>query len=130
MRNSILTNNQATTGPDCTGTLNSDGYNIVSDTSDCSISGSSGDLLNVNAGLYHQFGSPPTIAFMQDSPALDSGNPAGCRDHLGNSVEKDQIDTPRPLDGDKDSIAICDIGAFEYNPDHPPQWVFLPMIMK
>ena len=90
----------------------------------------SSDLLNIDANLFLQFGWPPAIAFTQVSPALDGGVVAGCRDHLGNSIETDQIGTFRPLDGNEDRIVICDIGAFEYDPEHPPQWVFLPIILK
>jgi hypothetical protein len=50
---------------------------------------------------------------MPDSPAIDGGDPAGCRDASGALLELDQRGVQRPLDGDGDGIAICDIGAVE-----------------
>jgi hypothetical protein len=42
-----------------------------------------------------------------DSPAIDAGDDTSCptEDNLGN---------PRPVDGNRDENAICDIGAFEW----------------
>ena len=50
---------------------------------------------------------------MADSPAIDGGDPAGCRDASGALLERDQRGVQRPLDGDGDGLAICDIGAVE-----------------
>jgi hypothetical protein len=43
------------------------------------------------------------------SPAIDAGWPAGCE-------SEDQRGVSRPIDGDGDGLATCDIGAFEYSP--------------
>lgn len=54
---------------------------------------------------------------MPGSPLIDAGSDAGCalagnRDHRGEQ---------RPLDGDGDSLAVCDIGAFERRVEAIPQ---------
>lgn len=47
-----------------------------------------------------------THALMPDSPAIDAGDDAAC-------LVTDQRGATRPLDGDGDGTATCDIGAFE-----------------
>ncbi len=47
--------------------------------------------------------------------AIDAGNPGGCKDKNGSNLSADQRDYPRPVDGDGDNTATCDIGAFEFD---------------
>jgi predicted outer membrane repeat protein len=49
------------------------------------------------------------LALQDNSPAIDAANPAHC-------PATDQRGVPRPVDGDGDSTAVCDIGAFEWTP--------------
>jgi hypothetical protein len=49
----------------------------------------------------------PTMALGEGSPAIDAGGSAGC-------VATDQRGVARPIDGDEDGTATCDIGAFEF----------------
>ena len=49
----------------------------------------------------------PSHALLPHSPAIDTGNNAGC-------PPIDQRGSVRPKDGDGDSVATCDIGAYEY----------------
>ena len=43
------------------------------------------------------------------SPAIDAGDPANCP-----PPATDQRGYPRPIDGDDDGMAVCDMGAYEY----------------
>jgi hypothetical protein len=50
------------------------------------------------------------MALPKGSPALDAGNPAGCRDFSGNLLKTDQRGKPRPGGGETTG---CDMGAYE-----------------
>src|SRR5262249_31963842 len=47
------------------------------------------------------------------SPARDAGNPATPGSGGTSCEATDQRHTPRPFDGDGDSVAVCDLGAHE-----------------
>ena len=56
-----------------------------------------------------------------DSPAIDAGDNAACPNiDFDNRI--------RPIDGDDDGSAVCDIGAYERW--MPTAWVYLPVILK
>ena len=109
LANTIVATNTATgttpNGPDIFGTVTSQGYNLIGNSS-----GGSGfvatDLLNVNPviGILQNNGGPtPTMAVLPGSPAIAAGNvlliPSG--------ITTDQRGLPRTLD------AKVDIGAFQ-----------------
>jgi hypothetical protein len=73
--------------------------------------------LNFNAGTTHTFG------LSRSSPAIDRIPLAtnGC----GTAVTVDQRGVLRPIDGDKNGVRACDVGAYEYN-----FWAFLPKLQK
>ena len=109
IQNSIVANSG--NGGNCAGTITSNGYNLSSD-STCNFSGS-GDLngQNPKLGALHNNGGPTqTMALQKSSPALDAGNPGGCRDFAGNLLKTDQRGQPRPGGGE---TAGCDMGAYE-----------------
>jgi CSLREA domain-containing protein len=56
--------------------------------------------------------SPPVHQPWPGSPLIDSGVDAACE-----SV--DQLGTPRPVDGDGDGVAHCDVGPVEFVPQAP-----------
>ncbi|WP_420630458.1 choice-of-anchor Q domain-containing protein [Candidatus Leptofilum sp.] len=108
--NSIVAGNNAPTGPDCAGTIVFSGYNLIQDGTGCTVSGSitgnvSGDPLL--AALALNDGSTLNHALGSGSPAIDAGDDATC-------ASTDQRGFPRPVDGNSDTFAICDMGAFEF----------------
>jgi hypothetical protein len=103
------------------------GYNLE-DADTCGFA-STGDLPNTDPqllSLLHNGGFTETHALPAGSPALDAGDPAGCEDELGIPLLTDQRGFPRPMDGDVDGTAVCDIGAYEFQPFE----LFLPLIMR
>jgi predicted outer membrane repeat protein len=113
LQNSIIANN---TGGNCSGTMTSNGYNLSSD-STCNFNGA-GDLNNTDpklGPLLYNGGRTRTMALLQRSPAIDSGNPNGCTDGFGHLLKTDQRGKPRP---DKEDHGVgCDRGAFERQTD-------------
>src|SRR5262249_14667549 len=92
---------------DCAGTLTSQGYDIVSDTTDCTVGGPY-LLADAKLGPLRDNGGPTlTHALLPGSPAIDAGQPGDCTDGLGAPITTDQRGVGRPQ-GPR-----CDIGAFE-----------------
>ena len=123
LQNSILFDNTARNGPDCFDLIVSASYNLIGDTSDCTFLANIGDLLDVDAMLFSLTGSPGYHPLLPGSPAIDAGNPAGCTDHLGASLDTDQRGVAR--------VGRCDIGAYEFDPANDPlTHVFLPVVTR
>lgn len=119
LRNTIISDNadlSPTPGrvnPDCFNVLESLGYNLIHRDAGCTIVGNlTGNLIGVSArpGVLIDNGGPtPTVALLSGSPAIDAGDPA-----VGSScAETDQRGVARPIDGDGNGLAICDMGAYE-----------------
>ena len=126
LRNTIIAGNSAGSGsPDCGGTLTSQGYNLVQDTSGCTIAGDlTGNITGLDPilGPLQDNGGPTEthallLASPVDSPAIDAIPVADCVDTSGNPVTADQRGVSRPQG------TACDIGAYELGagpPDQPP----------
>lgn len=113
--NSIVAGNRGGTDL-CTNAGTSLGWNIVGSTCAPFAWGRPSDIA----------GAPPLLASLADnggptlshvptpgSPAIDGGDPAGCRDATGAVLLVDQRGLSRPEDGNADGVASCDIGGVE-----------------
>jgi len=116
IKNSIIANNTAANGNDCymNGTFNSQGNNLVQDTSSCNISGNtSGNITGVdpNLGPLSDHGGNTLVQpLLSGSPAINAGNNSTC-----NTTDQRGI-----IRG-----AHCDIGAYELI-----YQLFLPLILR
>ncbi len=135
--NSILANNLRKTGlaqaaDDCSGSLNSLGYNLVETTSGCTIAGIlTGNLTSQDpqlGSLANNGGPTLTHAPQPGSPAIDAGSPVGCADSFGTPLPFDQRGYMRTVDG---GVAgkRCDMGGVEAF-SVPAALVNLPMVLK
>jgi CSLREA domain-containing protein len=119
MANTIVAGNTGTAegSPDCYGTITSQGYNLIGNTTNCTITGdTTGNKLNVAAklGPLQNNGGPTfTHALLSGSAAIDAGNPAAPGNTTTACSRKDQRDVSRPRDGNDDGKARCDMGAVE-----------------
>jgi CSLREA domain-containing protein len=116
VHNSIIAGNTDGSNPayarlDCSGSLSSAGYNLIGNATGCTITGNTtGNITGVNAALgpLQDNGGPTfTHALFSISPAIDAGNPAGCTDENGGSLDTDQRGFARN--------GVCDMGAYEFN---------------
>jgi hypothetical protein len=122
LRNSLLAQNN-NGGPDCNGTFKSAGFNLVGNVSQCSFTPSTGIRLDNSprlSPLADNGGLTATHALQFGSPAINRGDPGGCKNHQGSPLNSDQRGFLR--------VQRCDIGAFEYQT--PLNEVYLPALMK
>ncbi len=131
MRNSLFAGNTgASSNHDCTTNLAAnvitEGYNLIRVNNGCASSfagtdqeGTSGTPLEpLLGGLAANGGPTETRALGAGSPAIDRGDPLGCAGWnpalaQDEPLTVDQRGEPRPVDGDGDTLATCDVGAFE-----------------
>jgi len=127
--NTIISQNTAPTGPNGSGTVNSQDFNLIGNTSNLTITGTTThDLNNVNALLGPLSANASTLlthALLPGSPALDAGSSANLPtdffdmdndSNTGELIPTDErgIGFNRIVDAaDPDTVANVDIGAYE-----------------
>jgi uncharacterized repeat protein (TIGR01451 family) len=114
MRNSILAGNIAyaydgvKANNECyieSGTFSSGGYNIIGTLNACGFVTTTGDLVGINPKLGALQGLPGYRPLLSASPAINAGDPNGCKDHSDNLLPYDVRGMPR--------AGRCDIGTYE-----------------
>lgn len=126
--NSLFTNNGYSGAPsghgdDCGGVLGyppSQGYNLDRGDS-CIIDEATGDqtFTDPRLGSLAEYGGFTRVYSLQaTSPGIDAANNATC-------LAEDQRGWLRPVDGNNDGTATCDMGAYEYY-----RLTYLPLLRK
>ena len=112
---------------DCSGTLASSGYNLIENTTGCTIAGTTpGNITGKSPqliALADNGGPTPTHALRKGSPAVDAGNPAAPGSSATACEATDQRGFPRPQ-GPR-----CDIGSFEREQPSALQCLGRPVTM-
>jgi hypothetical protein len=136
-QNTIIAGNEAPDGlaPDCIGVFVSQGHNLIGVNQSCTgfVDSVNGDQVGSAvapldprlAPLGWNGGATMTHALLSGSPAIDAGNPAAPGSGGPACAATDQRGLARPIDGNGDGMAQCDIGAFEVGFD-----TFLPLVQK
>lgn len=104
------------------------GFNLVGIGTGCPTGGSGMVTVNPNDvfsvvldSLQDNGGNTLTHALRPGSPAIDAGNPDGCKDSSGKLLPTDQRGKDRAVDGNNDTVIRCDIGAYEAEVKDPVQ---------
>ncbi len=135
-RNTIIAQNDGGSSPDLFGAFESQGHNIIGNTSGATITNSDpypgGDKFDAAASplnlgaLQNNGGATETRALGAGSVAIDAGDDcvadaAHCGDANISQLTFDQRGTgfPRKMDGNGDSTATVDIGAYEVQTPYP-----------
>ncbi|MBK9924361.1 MAG: M4 family metallopeptidase [Anaerolineales bacterium] len=114
----VAGNSSGSGGPDCSGPIISAGYNLIGNSSGCTFTPTTGDLVGTSAKsidprltpVQDNGGLTLTHALMGGSPAINAGNSSTC-------LTTDQRGVARPQG------SVCDIGAVEYQPGSIPSLI-------
>lgn len=108
LKNSIVGDNTAATGPDINGAITSQDYNHIENTSGATIGGATGNNATGDAGLLvlANYGGSTQTHFPGVGSAVRNTIPNGTND-CGNVITNDQRGVSRP------QVAACDKGSVE-----------------
>jgi|RhiMetdeSRZDD1v2_1073273.scaffolds.fasta_scaffold178291_2 hypothetical protein len=129
LNNSVIVGNQAAAAPEIenqggrgVGIVTPNNFNLFGASGNAGVHGfapgptdivPSVPLANILGPLQNNGGPTQTHALVDGSPALDAGDPGGCRNSQGALLSTDQRGFARHVDSNNDGSARCDIGAFE-----------------
>jgi (2Fe-2S) ferredoxin len=127
LNNSLIVGNQAAVAPeienDASSIVTANNFNLFGANGNAGVSGftpgptdivPSVSLAQIMGPLKNNGGPTETHALVAGSPAIDAGDPGGCRGNSGALLLKDQRGFVRHVDGNNDGAARCDIGAVEF----------------
>ena len=121
IENSIIIDNNFM-GPPPLNNVNANNFNLFGSNGNAGVSGFTPGPTDIVPGvplaqilgpLQNNGGPTQTHALLAGSPALDAGDPGGCRNSQGALLSTDQRGFARHVDGNNDGTARCDIGAVE-----------------
>jgi len=128
LNRSLIAGNQATVGPEMEnlGAVNANNFNLFGSNGNAGVSGFAPGptdivpapgmaIAQILGPLTFNGGPTQTHALVAGSPAIDAGDPGGCRDSQGALLTTDQRGLARHVDGNNDGTVSCDIGAVELN---------------
>jgi Putative Ig domain len=138
LNNSLIAGNQAAAAPEIENNLGNftapntviaNNFNLFGSNGNAGVAGFTPgptdmvpgvSLANILGPLQNNGGPTQIHALVAGSPAIDAGNPGGCRDNQGTLLLTEQRGFARHVDGNNDGTVRCDIGAFEYGAEFVP----------
>ncbi|MDR4478170.1 MAG: choice-of-anchor Q domain-containing protein [Nitrospira sp.] len=120
LRNTILAGNSSPAHRDCDGAITSDGFNLIGTIDGCEVQTQGSDLTGtddhlrdpqLDNNLALNGGTTDNLLPSEGSVVIDAGGSCYARDQRGRT---------RPVNGDGQDGAQCDIGAVEWQPGVGP----------
>ena len=127
LNSSLIAGNQATVAPEIENRsiVTANNFNLFGTNGNAGVTGFTPgptdivpapgvQVADILGPLENNGGPTQTHALVAGSPAIDAGNPSGCRENAGALLITDQRGFVRNFDGNHDGSLRCDIGSVEY----------------